>query len=253
MRTRRGIAVDRAEGAQIIASQVGLVIAVLILWWWVGEQGLVSPLLLPKPGAALAALPELLADPQTWWHLRLTGLEIAAAFAISTLAGVSIGFWTGTSEYRSRLVEPFLVSAYMVPIVLLYPIVLLVFGVGPSSKIVFAGVYGFFPVALNTMRAFRSVDGKLITAAISMGATAGQRIRHVLLPAARPLIVSGVRVGAALNLTGVIVGEMLASRAGLGYEIARTSQTFSVPKLYAYIFIALVMIILFNRVVARQE
>lgn len=242
-----------SEPLWIHAAQLGVVLAILAAWWWVTKRNMVSPLLLPTPSDAARALPKLLGNPNTWGHLRITGVEILGAFLVSLVLGIGVGFWLGLSAYRTKLFEPLLVTTYMVPIVLLYPIVLLIFGVGPESKIVFAGVYGFFPIAMNTTRAFRSVDTRLIAAAVSMGATTRQQIRHVMLPAAKPLIVSGVRVGAALNLTGVIVGEMLAARSGLGYEIARTANTFSVPRLYGYIVITLAFIALFNMVVARHE
>jgi len=243
----------RLESLGIRAAQLGVVLLILAVWWWLNREKMVSPLLLPAPTAAARALPKLLGDSRTWDNLRITGTEILGAFVISLVMGIGTGFWLGLSSYRTKLFEPVLVTTYMVPIVLLYPIVLLIFGVVPESKIVFAGVYGFFPIAISTTRAIRSVDSRLITAAISMGATTRQQVFQVMLPAAKPLIVSGVRVGAALNLTAVIVGEMLAARAGLGYEIARTANTFSVPKLYGYIAIALTLIALFNVVVARHE
>jgi ABC-type nitrate/sulfonate/bicarbonate transport system permease component len=243
----------RLEGrSQVVGTQLAIVAGVLLIWFVVAARELVSPLLLPKPGDVVVALPTLLADPRTWGHLKITGVEILGAFLFSTITGTLVGFWLGLSRHRTRLLEPFLVSGYMVPIVLLYPIVLLIFGVGPESKVVFAGIYGFFPVALNTMRGFRTVDRALITAAVSLGASTRQRIAHVMIPAAKPMIVAGIRIGAALDLTGVLVGEMLASRAGLGYEIARTAQTFSTAKMYAYIVVALVLIALFNRVIARH-
>jgi len=249
--TRR--ARHRRESLFVRAAQVGVVLFILGIWWLLAARQMVSPLLLPTPGDAARALPKLLTDPRTWHHLKITGIEILGAFLVSLVLGIGTGFWLGLSSYRSKLFEPLLVTTYMVPIVLLYPIVLLIFGVGPESKIVFAGIYGFFPIAINTTRAFRSVDSKLIAAAVSMGATTRQQIFHVMVPAAKPLIVSGIRIGAALNLTAVIVGEMLAARAGLGYEIARTANTFSVPKLYGYIIIALAVIAFFNVVVARHE
>lgn len=228
-------------------------IALLLLWTWATRPDGVSPLLLPAPAEVLRELPELLSESGTWRHLRLTAFEVVGAFAVSVTSGLALGFWAGRSDYRTQLVEPVLLSAYMVPIVLLYPIVLLIFGIGASSKIVFAGLYGFFPVALNTMKGFRTVDRRLVRAAVSMGSTQRQLIRLVMLPAALPLVMTGVRIAAALNLIGVIVGEMLGARAGLGYEIARTTSTFAIPQLYAYIILSLVVILAFNRLVTGTE
>lgn len=236
---------------RVAGLQAVVVLALLVVWYGLSRAGMVSPIILPKPEAVAAVLPAILASPNTWHHLRLTAWEVIGAFALSLVSGLGLGLWAGRSRYATRLLEPLLVALYTVPIVLLYPICILLFGIGPASKIAFAGLYGFFPIALNAMRGLSSVEEKYITTAVSMGATERQLVWHVLLPAALPLVVAGVRIGAAFNLIGVIAGEMLASAGGLGYEIARTTQTFEIPALYAYVAITLVLIALFNAVVTR--
>ena len=243
----------RLTSLVVALSWAGVVLVILAAWVWASRPGRVSPLLLPSPEAVARELPELLSERATWGHLRTTAGEVVGAFIVSIVTGFAIGFWAGRSDFRTQLIEPVILSGYMIPIVLLYPIVLLIFGIGPASKIVFAGLYGFFPVALNTMKGFRTVDQRLLRAAISMGADERQLIRHVLFPAAKPLILSGIRIAAALNLIGVIVGEMLGARRGLGYEIARTTSTFAIPQLYSYIIVALVLIVAFNRLVTRSD
>ncbi len=244
---------QRRDRQRRIGSQAAAGLLVLAVWVWASRPDQVSPLLLPTPESVARQLPELLSRGRTWGHLGITALEVVAAFCVSIVTGFALGFWSGRSAWRTQLIEPLLLSGYMVPIVLLYPIVLLIFGIGPSSKIAFAGLYGFFPVALNTMKGFRTVDQRLIRAATSMGVGKRQMVSLVLLPAAKPLVLSGIRIAAALNLIGVIVGEMLGSRRGLGYEIARTTSTFSIPQLYAYIVVALVLIVVFNRLVTRSD
>ncbi len=114
-------------------------------------------------------------------------------------------------------------------------------------------MYGFFPIAANTLRALRAVDARYVVAAISMGATGRQLNRHVLLPASLPLVMSGIRIGAMLNLIGVLAGEILASSAGLGHQIATSAGLLQTSDLYAYIVIVMVMIAVFNRVISRAE
>jgi ABC-type nitrate/sulfonate/bicarbonate transport system permease component len=237
----------------VVGAQAALALALLGLWYLATRARLVSPLLLPRPEDVARKLPMLLGDGATWAHVRLTVMEFLSAFGLSLLAGLGLGFWAGRSPYATRLLEPLLVALYTVPIVLLYPICILVFGIGPASKVAFAAVYGFFPIAFNTMRGLASVNPKYLTAAISLGATELQLVRHVLLPGALPVVVSGIRIGAAFDLIGVIAGEMLGATGGLGYQIVWASQTFNVPDLYAYMLMTLVLAGLVNAVVSRTE
>lgn len=241
------------ERVRVVASRVGLLVVVLAAWAWASAEGRVSPILLAKPDAVARRLTELLSQATTWAALRLTIMEILAAFAISLIAGLALGFIAGRSEYGTRLLEPVLVWFQTVPIVIIYPVCVLIFGLGPASKIVFAAIYGFFPIAFNTMRGLNTVDRRYVTAARSMGADQRQMLRHILLPAALPMVMSGIRLGAALNMIGVLAGEILASTGGLGYQIAAASQTFRIADVYSFIVIALVLTGVFNAVVTRTE
>jgi ABC-type nitrate/sulfonate/bicarbonate transport system permease component len=241
------------ERVLIVACRLGLGLLVVALWYLASRPGRLSPILLPTPEAVMARIPELLRDSATWEEIRVTVQEILSAFAVSTVTGVLLGVWASRTEHRARVVEPLLVAVYTVPIILIYPVTILLFGIGPVSKIVFAGVYGFFPVAANTLRALQTVDAKYVVAAVSMGATVRQLNRHVLIPASLPLVMSGIRIGAMLNLIGVLAGEILASSAGLGHQIATSAGLLQTSDLYAYIVIVMVLIAALNRVISRAE
>jgi NitT/TauT family transport system permease protein/taurine transport system permease protein len=96
---------------------------------------------------------------------------------------------------------------YAVPIVILYPIFTAWFGIGSQSKIIFAGVYGFFPVMLSTAAGIRTIDAQLLLAARSMGATLPQQITRVIIPASIPTVLTGLRLGGALTIIGVVVAN----------------------------------------------
>jgi ABC-type nitrate/sulfonate/bicarbonate transport system permease component len=135
----------------------------------------------------------------------------------------------------------------MVPLVLFYPLFIVWFDIGMTSKIVYGALSGFFPMAFNSLRGFRAVDPRYLRVAQAFGASASQSDRQVKLPAAMPMVMSGIRIGGALCMITVILAEMLASTQGLGYELARASQTLKVPSVYAHIvvllgFVALVQI-----------
>lgn len=248
---RRLSAVAR-PGASI-AGQLGLVAVVMGLWWFYSRNGRVPGILLPPIEDVMVMVPDLVTTPTVWSAIGVTGLSVTSAFVASAGGGLLVGFVAGRTHYGTRLVEMWLVWAQSVPLILLYPVIVLVFGLGPSSKIVFAGIYGFFPIALNAVRGIDAAPLRFRQAAASMGASRWQLLRYVQLPAARPMILSGLRLTAALNFLAVIAGEILASSNGIGYLIANASYGFRVAEMYGYIIIALVLVVVFNRAVTRAE
>lgn len=233
--------------------QAALIAVVGVLWWYYSREGRVSPILLPPIEDVWDIFPDIATAERTLDALALTLREILGAFLFSAGVGLGIGLIAGRTHYGTRLIEPLLIWMQTVPIILLYPVCVLIFGLGPESKIVFAGIYGLFPVALSAARGLDTVDLRYRQAAAAMGASRRQLLWRVQLPAARPMILSGLRLGAALNLTGVLAGEILASLGGLGFLISQAAATFQIAALYAYIIIALVLVLSFNALVTRAE
>ncbi|MFC4055467.1 ABC transporter permease [Actinomadura syzygii] len=243
----------RRERLTVVAIQLGLAAVVLAVWIYQTRIGRVSPILLPQPERVLEEFPDLLRDPDFWSSLKVTVLELAGAFGVATAAGLLVGAVVGAWAPAARVATPLLAWAQTVPIILFYPICILIFGIGPMSKLAFGGFYGFFPIAANTVLAISTVPPRYLTAAAALGASRRHVITRVLIPAARPLILAGVRLGAALCLIGVLAGELLGSTEGLGYKIASASGGFKTPELYAYITVALVLVAIFNLAITRTE
>lgn len=244
----RGASIFRVVGAQfaLLAIAVGL-------WAWATETGRISPVLMPTPTEVAARLPSLVGERVFWIHLRTTLYEISLAILIAVLLGILIGVTGGQSERGAAVIEKLLRWIQTVPVVLLYPLCILFFGLGIASKVVFGVLVGFFPVALNTLTGVRTVDRSYHLIGRSLGASRAQTMWQITLPASRPLIVSGVRMGASLALLGVIAGEILGSLGGLGYQISASSATFKVTDLYGYIFVTLVIIGIINLIIGRAE
>jgi ABC-type nitrate/sulfonate/bicarbonate transport system permease component len=244
---------ERKELRQVALIQVLVGLAILGVWWFQTREGRVSPLMLPPPEDVARTIPDLLQDSTFWTALRVTALEMVGAFLVAGIAGVVVGSLLGASRYAAKVASPILVWCQTVPIILFYPLCLLFFGVGEASKIAFGGFYGFFPIAATTVMALSTVPERYRTAALAMGATKGQLIAKVLVPAARPIVASGLRLGAALCLIGVIAGEMLGAVAGLGYQIKAASAVFESANMYAYIVVTLILVGLFNLVINRAD
>jgi ABC-type nitrate/sulfonate/bicarbonate transport system permease component len=243
----------RRERLTVGGVQLGVAAVVLGLWIYQTRTGRVSPILLPQPERVLAEFPDLLGSSGFWRAAGITAMEVAGAFLLAAAAGLLVGVLLGRWAPAARIATPLFAWAQTVPIILFYPICILFFGIGPVSKIVFGGFYGFFPIVANTILALSTVPPRYLRAAAALGASPRQTVLQVLIPAARPLILSGIRLGAALCLIGVLAGEILGSTAGLGYEIASSSGAFRTPEMYAYIIVTLVLVALFNLAITRAD
>lgn len=211
-------------------------------WAYGTGPGGVSPIVLPEISAVWGQLTELIADSEVWSGAGLTVFELIAAFAIALVCGVLVGFLCGRTPLRAEVAEPLIAWGYLVPLVLFYPLIIIWFGVGVESKIAYGALSSFFPIAFNSLRGFRAIDQRYLEVARAFGANGGQTDWQVKVPAAMPMMLAGIRIGAALCMITVILAEMLASTRGLGYQLARASQTLQVAQAFGLIAILLVFV-----------
>jgi ABC-type nitrate/sulfonate/bicarbonate transport system permease component len=235
------------------AVQVTFLIVLIALWYLATTRWKVSPLLLPNPVRVLADFWEILKTGEFIGDLRVTLGELAAAFAISATSGVIVGYVISRSQYRIRVFEPLFSAIYSVPIILFLPLYVLFFGLGPASKIALGATISFFPIALNTIAGFGYVDKVLVTAARSMGASDVQLFRYVLLPAAFPIILTGMRMGFTVALLSIIGSETIASLAGLGHRIVHLAEGMEMAQMFAYIIFVVAIAAFLNTVVSTLE
>jgi ABC-type nitrate/sulfonate/bicarbonate transport system permease component len=235
------------------AVQVTFLIVLIALWYLATTRWKVSPLLLPNPVRVLADFWEILKTGEFIGDLRVTLGELAAAFAISATSGVIVGYLLSRSQYRIRVFEPLFSAIYSVPIILFLPLYVLFFGLGPASKIALGATISFFPIALNTIAGFGYVDKVLVTAARSMGASDYQLFRYVLLPAAFPIILTGMRMGFTVALLSIIGSETIASLAGLGHRIVHLAEGMEMAQMFAYIIFVVAIAAFLNTVVSTLE
>ena len=201
----------------------------------------------------LHALANVLATGEFIDDLRVTLYELAVAFAISATGGIAIGFLISRSHFRIRVFEPLLAGIYSVPIILFLPLYVLFFGLGPPSKIALGTTISFFPIVLNTIAGFGYVDSVMITAARAMGASDFQLFRYVLLPAALPVILTGLRMGFTVALLSIIGSETIASLAGLGHRIVHLAEGMDMARMFAYIAFVVAIATILNMIVSKLE
>ncbi|MGO8924399.1 MAG: ABC transporter permease [Xanthobacteraceae bacterium] len=244
---------DRAQRLGSLAVQAGFLIVLLALWYLATNRWGVNRLLLPNPIAVWQQLIDVLRSGEYLPDLRVTLSEVAVAFALAVTSGALAGYLVSRTRYTIRVFEPLLAGIYSIPIILFLPLYILLFGLGPASKIALGATIGFFPIALSTIAGFGGVDRTLVTAARSMGASDYQLFRYVLMPAALPVILSGVRLGFTVALLSIIGSETIASLAGLGHHIVELAEGMDMARMFAYIAFVVAIAALLNGAVSFLE
>jgi len=225
--------------------------ALLVFWELMPKTGLIPELFLPPLSKTVAVLAKDWREYAS--ELSVTLYEVAFAMLIACGFGILTGALVGGIALLRDLLLPVFSSLYAVPIVILYPIFTAWFGIGSQSKIIFAGVYGFFPVMLSTAAGIRTIDPQLLLAARSMGASLPQQITRVIIPASIPTVLTGLRLGGALTIIGVVVSEMLTASAGIGYVVTFYRTILDSAHVFGGIVMILMLSIAFDMVARAIE
>src|SRR5229473_904794 len=175
--------------------------------------------------------------------------EIAVAFVLSVVIGLVIGLAVGLQPFARKSFMPIILLLYGTPQVTILPLFILYFGIGPASKIAFGVTHGFFPIIVTIVAGVQNIKPILLTSAHSMGASRWQILRHVIFPHMIPSFFSGMRLG----MTGVLLGELYVSTAGIGYFTMLFTQNFDPTRLFGLIAVLAAMAIALNEIVRRAE
>lgn len=199
--------------------QDGFILIVALGCVWQTGTWLLGTDVLPSPAATLRQLGREIASPDFKGSLLATGKAFGAALAISVLGGISLGLALGVRRFAGDVMEPVLFALYSIPKIALYPVILLIFGLGMSAKVAFGTIHGIIPIVIFSMNAVRNIRPVYLRTAAASRLTPLQAARYVLVPACVPEIVAGLRIGFSLTLLGTLVGEMFASQEGIGHRL----------------------------------
>jgi len=233
--------------------QLGCVLALLAAWYLATADKGINPLLLPPLTGVWRRLAALVETGELWPDLLVTLHELALAFVLAAVLGCAAGFLASRTRYRIRVFDPLFSSLFSIPAILVYPLYVLFFGLGPGSKIAIGATIAFFPVVLNTMAGFGNVDALYLRAAHSMGASPRQLFFNVLLPAAAPVVLTGLRIGFILAFLSILGAETIASLDGLGHRIAAFAESMNADRMFATIVFVIAISFLLNWVVSSLD
>jgi len=203
---------------------------VLIAWEVAARAGVLRANLMPAPSAVFASVVELQHQGVLVGHVVATCLRVLAGFALGALAGTVLGVVTGRSLVAHALLDPTLQAIRSIPSLAWVPLFLLWLGIQEGSKVALIAVGVFFPVYLNLMSGIQAIDRRLLEVAEMFQYRGAQLARYVLLPAALPAYVTGLRSGLGLGWMFVVAAELMGASRGLGYLMV-DGQTTSRPEL----------------------
>jgi NitT/TauT family transport system permease protein len=236
-----------------VTSTVGLVLLFTVLAEIGSRAGWWSDRVLPAPSVIFGALGSLLAEPQFWLDAQRTGVEVAVSIVFGSLLGFVAGLLFWKVPLIGRVFEPYLVSFYAVPLVLFYPVMIVLVGINAMSVIILATIMAAIPMALNTAVGLNQMPPVYMKLARSLRASPRQTLFAVAVPAAGPFIVAGLRLAVVYALIGTIAMEFTTAQAGLGYRIRYLYEIFNNTEMFAYITVVLLLSCVLTILLAAVE
>jgi NitT/TauT family transport system permease protein len=237
----------------IVIVRLALLAAVLGAWEILPRAGLVNPILLPPFSDVLSTFGQIVGRGDVREAIGVTAAEVIVAFIIAVPIGGAIGVLAAENAYFGEIFRPMLFYVFSIPKSTFLPMFILVFGIGFHEKVAYATFSTLFVVIMSATAAVESVKADHILVARSYGATRGQIIRRVYVPAMMPIMLETLRISMIFNFTGVMIAEMYASRTGIGYMIANWGENFQLPQLFAGVILLAAVAMLFNETVRALE
>jgi ABC-type nitrate/sulfonate/bicarbonate transport system permease component len=231
-----------------------LVFITLIALWQLGSRyGVISPIALPAPSQALAALIDLVRTGMLWKHLDASLERLVIGWTLGTALGIAVGLAIGLfSLVRSGLL-PLVSAIFPIPKIALLPLFVIWFGTGEGSKIATILFGAFFPTVIATYGGVDNVDRGLIRMGQSFGLTWLSIVRKIIIPGALPAILSGVRISVSISIVLLVAAEMIGAQYGVGAYILEAGSLFATDQLVAGVAILSALGLAISWLIGRAE
>ena len=215
------------EGSSLVISVVTMLV-LLGLWTLTTAMGWIKPLFLPSPQAVFTQFSEYITgaanDKPLWEHLVASVLRVFGAFLLASLVAIPVGIAMGMSRFWRGIFDPPIELYRPLPPLAYLPLIIIWFGIDELPKVLLIFLSCFAPLAMAARSGMRSASQEQMNAAYSMGASYTQLIRHVVLPAALPEILVGMRVAIGFGWSTLVAAEMVAANVGLGQMVLNASN-----------------------------
>ena len=239
--------------ARLVVARVTVMVALLAVVQAGVETRIINPLFVAPPTTALAGAARGLADGSLGGPMLVTLYEVTASLVISGVAGLGLGYLLWRFNALGRAYEPWVAGLFAAPLILLYPIPLVIFGRTTTAVIAQASVMAVLPVILYTRQGLAGIEPQLLKVAAVYRLSRWQGLRHVFAPAAAPTLATGLRLGLTYVLVGVISMEYLASIGGLGKTINFAYLQFDMAQVYSAVVLVFVLAGMLLALVGRLQ
>lgn len=234
----------RAPRSVVRTAVTLLAFPVVMMVVWALIAAMLDSLVFPGPTQAVRGLAQDLSTPSFRDSVASTLRLLFVSWLLAAVAGSLTGFALGMSSFWSRVFQTPLFALYSVPKITLYPVFLLLLGIGDVSRVAFAFFHGFFPMALLVMGATATLDPRYVKLADALCMPWATRLRKILLPALLPPVVTALRISFGLTLLGLILGEMFSSDVGLGRELVKNVANVRVDRITGQVLLVAVIAII---------
>jgi NitT/TauT family transport system permease protein len=204
----------------------------LILWEIAGRLGWIDQRFFPTPSSIIRELLDLISSGELVVHLGWTLQRVTVGFFLGAVPAILLGLVMGLSPTLTAIFRPIIAAIYPIPKIALFPLIMLMFGLGETSKWVIVGIAVFFQVFFSTLAGVANIDRIYLDVARNFGASRWQAYRMIAMPAALPFIFTGCQLGIGMALIVVVVAEQFGTKTGLGYLIWRSWQVFEVRDMF---------------------
>ncbi|WP_393063259.1 ABC transporter permease [Streptomyces sp. LN549] len=232
----------------VLGSRIAVLVAVVGLWEWLARTAVIDPFNFSMPSKIWDQIRVWVTDGTAqgslWEQIWYTLYEALLGWVIGVIAGVLLGIALGRVRFAADVLGPYIKVLNALPRIVLAPIFLIWFGLGPASKVASAVVLVFFPVFFNAFQGAREVDRNLVANSRILGASNRQVTVHVVIPSATSWIFTSLHVSFGFALIGAIVGEYIGATKGLGLLVAASQGTFNSAGVYAAMVILAIVALL---------
>jgi NitT/TauT family transport system permease protein len=230
------------------------IFAGLLIWEILARLLLENELLIPPPSSVLRSFWRLAVSGQLNKHFAATLLEFTYGFATATIVGIVVGYLMGMHRWFDEVMDPWIATLYSIPIITVVPLIIIWFGIGMVSKVIVVFKITAVAIILNTAAGIKNLDPIWLELAKSLRLSRWETTYKIRFPGALPYIITGMRLGVGRALLGVIVAELMAANAGLGYLLRDASETWDSPKLFVTVtLLAVIGLVSFNLIKRLEQ
>jgi sulfonate transport system permease protein len=228
-RLRAG-ALQRRAALGRAAIRLASLVIVLGGWEYFGRQ--TNPILFTYPTAIAQAAVKMIASGELWKYLSQSLVVLFAGLGLAAVFGIALGLVMARVRVIDIALDTYITALYSIPSVALVPVLVLWFGFEATAKIAVVFLFTFFPIVINTYQGVKNVDERLIEVGRAFRCSERDLWFHIVLPAALPFIVAGLRLAIGRGLIGMVLADLYTAITGIGYLIARYASTYRTDAMF---------------------